>query len=151
VFEQITVPAPPRRFAQTWNADNGTLYLGVGDGRNGVQVYCEKNTIGLTKWTDTSAITQTKLLQPTVAKWRTKAPHVEGREVFDAVRAALVQYLYFEDDRLYDFLTVWIIGTYVYAVFDYYGYVFLYSAEPRCGKTQALDVIGHLAFDAIIP
>ena len=43
------------------------------------------------------------------------------------------------------------LGTYVFSVFQYYGYLWLTSPERRCGKTRALDILAWLCFHATEP
>ena len=67
------------------------------------------------------------------------------------VSETVQRYVYFSDQRLYTLLAMWIAGTYVVSIFSHYGYVFLHSTVPRCGKTRVEEVTSHLAFEATSP
>jgi hypothetical protein len=153
ILKRITVPQPTRRFLQSWNPDVPCLYFGVSDGRTGVLVYAN-NQIKVARWGgDDSALVPSRLLQPTVVRLAAMptAPAIHGADLFDRVRAVLSDYVHFDDPRVLDLLTVWIIGTYVYALFSHYGYLFFHSKLPRSGKTRTLEVLSHLAFNATTP
>jgi hypothetical protein len=48
-------------------------------------------------------------------------------------------------------LALWLVGTYLYMVFEYFPYFVLRSPEKRCGKSRALDLIALLGFNAHQP
>jgi hypothetical protein len=74
-----------------------------------------------------------------------------GETLFRSVRDQFHDYIHFSDERIFSLLATWTIGTYVYTVFSHYGYVFVYSAVPRSGKTRLLEIMSHLAFEATSP
>lgn len=51
------------------------------------------------------------------------------------------RFVYFERAEFYTLLAVWIIGTHCYELFDYYGYLFIYSPLRHSGKSRLLEVL----------
>src|SRR5262249_3922358 len=45
----------------------------------------------------------------------------------------------------------WIMGTYCYQLFNYFGYIWLTSLGPECGKSLVAKIISMLAFNASPP
>ena len=152
ILKKITPPQPAQRFLQSWNPDVQRVYFGVGDGVTGVVASFDKN-VKVGKWTgDEAAVVRSKLLRDLVEPLYHKKPReIDGRQLFDQVRAVVADYVHFEDERVLDLFTLWIIGTYAYSIFSHFGYFFFFSKLPRSGKTRALEVASHLAFDATIP
>lgn len=75
---------------------------------------------------------------------------VPGATLFGQLTAFLRRFIVMGDDLL-DLLALWIVGTYLYAIFEYFPYLVLRSPEKRCGKTRTLDSISLLAFNAHQP
>jgi hypothetical protein len=49
------------------------------------------------------------------------------------------------------FLALWLMGTYCYSLFNYFGYVWLTSLGPGCGKSLVAKILSMLAFNATPP
>ncbi len=45
-------------------------------------------------------------------------------------------------------VTLWLMGTYVHRIFDWYGYTWLTSPSRRTGKTRLLEIISTFAYNA---
>ncbi|THJ23577.1 MAG: DUF3631 domain-containing protein [Nitrospira sp. CG24E] len=75
---------------------------------------------------------------------------VNGAELITRLEAFVTRYLSLPHDAGL-LVAVWIVGTYLYQVFEYFPYLVLRSPEKRCGKTRLLDVISLLAFNAHQP
>jgi hypothetical protein len=172
ILEQIKDPVPTIRFLQSWHSEGRCLNFGCGDGEKGVRVTLEhdrrvlrlvrgngeparrvaatiKGGISLWHWKgDRSAIMRTRLSQSSVKRLENMNGRLDGRTVFTCVRSVLHDYLHFDDERLYDLIGLWILGTYLYVLFSHFGYLFLHSLLKRSAKTRLLEVISHLAFDA---
>jgi hypothetical protein len=73
--------------------------------------------------------------------------HVEAKELFEGIKWYFKRFLRFPDKFYYDFLTLWVMATYHFRLYDAFGYIFL-SAVKGSGKTQALQIVEWLAFNA---
>jgi len=63
------------------------------------------------------------------------------------LRKSMAEHLDFTDERVYDFLTAWIVGTYFYPIFKHYPYV--HFTGPRAtGKSQCLHFLECLCHNA---
>ena len=71
------------------------------------------------------------------------------KETFLEIRRTIQHYIDFSDDRTYDFLTCWIIGTYFYPIFSHYPYVH-FTGPKGSGKSQCLHVLRCLCHNAKI-
>jgi DNA primase len=71
------------------------------------------------------------------------------QKTFSEVRAAMQRYIDFTDERVYDFLACWIIGTYLFPIFSHYPYVH-FTGPKGSGKSQCLHVLRNLGHNAKI-
>lgn len=143
LLEQIRPFAPKLRFLQSWDRDKSVLRYGCGDEKNAVCVGSDRSV----EKADT-AERVSKLKTSTVKDFVTGST---AASPFDVISTTLRDYVYLQDERLYNLFSAWIVGTYVYSMFSHFGYLFLFSDQPRCGKTRAEEVISHLAFEATEP
>jgi hypothetical protein len=140
---EIEPPGSARRFLQNWDPDTRVVRFGCGDGKVSVQVGSD----GTVDAYEGSA-------SPTKLQRRTAQRFLEGeaaKKPLSDIQQILRQYLHFRDPRQYALLSTWIMGTYVYSIFSHFGYLFLYSAQKRCGKTRAEEITSHLAFEGTPP
>lgn len=75
------------------------------------------------------------------------APHLSS--VFDLIRASFMDYVYFEKSIFYDFMSVYIIATYFYPLFQAFPLLVLYG-PTESGKSLTMQIIEHLAFNAMM-
>ncbi|MBX3328298.1 MAG: hypothetical protein U0223_08255 [Nitrospira sp.] len=75
---------------------------------------------------------------------------ISGPELFERLEAFLRRFVIMGED-LPALLTLWLMGTYCYTVFEYFPYLVLRSPEKRCGKSRTLDLISMLGFNAHQP
>ncbi|MBS7647380.1 hypothetical protein KEJ24_06055 [Candidatus Bathyarchaeota archaeon] len=73
---------------------------------------------------------------------------VNPAEVYDMVKKAYQTYIEFENPDIYDFITLWTVGTYFFHLFNTYPYVYV-GGLKQAGKTKLLTVASLLAFNAI--
>jgi len=73
---------------------------------------------------------------------------VNPTEVYEMIKTAWKTYLEFEEEVVYDFLTLWTVGTYFFHLFNSYPYVYI-GGLKRSGKTKVLTVASLMAFNAI--
>jgi hypothetical protein len=64
------------------------------------------------------------------------------------IQALLLQHVFFKERRYALLIAVWVVGTYVYDLFTFYGYLWLNSPEKRCGKSLLMDVLEKVASNA---
>lgn len=62
--------------------------------------------------------------------------------IYDYVR----RFIRFPNDAYASFLSLWIMGTYVFMIFRYYPYVWL-NAEKGSGKTLLMEILSSIAFN----
>lgn len=68
------------------------------------------------------------------------------RQLFEKIREHLKKYIFLKEDNLYSVLSLWMIGTYVYRLFDAFPYLHV-SVEPGSGKSTLLQVMTDIAFN----
>jgi len=73
---------------------------------------------------------------------------VDLASVYEMVKEAWETYIEFENPVVYDFLTLWTIGTYFFHLFNAYPYVYI-GGLKRTGKTKVLTVASLMCFNAI--
>lgn len=68
--------------------------------------------------------------------------------VIDNVADFLRRFVFLENASLYSLISLWIVSTHRYKVFDFAGYIFAYSVEPACGKSRLLEVLDLLVYNS---
>lgn len=80
---------------------------------------------------------------------------LEGRtelnplNLFDEIEKYIRRFIILPDKETYRFLALWTIGTYVFRVFRYYGYLHLIG-EKSSGKTLLMEVLAPICFNGQI-
>ena len=69
-------------------------------------------------------------------------------KLFKEIRDLFDKYMDYREERLYDFLTYWCIGTYLYPLFPAYPYIFL-NGKSETGKSKTLSICEGLCFNAV--
>jgi len=72
----------------------------------------------------------------------------DGTEMLKGLKEVLESYICYSDPRHCLLHALWIIGTYCYSLFSYFGYLFFHSSKMRSGKTTALELSSRLAYEA---
>lgn len=83
-----------------------------------------------------------------VEAWLNGHVEVEPQELYIAVKTMFETYIEFEDSTVYDFLTLWTIGTYFFHLFNTYPYLYIHGMK-RTGKTKLLTVLSLQSYNAI--
>jgi len=83
-----------------------------------------------------------------VKAWLNREASVNPDELYIAVKTAFETYIEFEDARVYDFLTLWTIGTYFFHCFNAYPYLYI-GGTKQSGKTKLLTLLSLLCHNAI--
>lgn len=74
--------------------------------------------------------------------------NVDVVEVYKEIELLFQKYVWYPNKKYYKFLPLVVIGTYLFMIFDCFGYVFL-NALKRSGKTRTLEIFSAIAFNAI--
>jgi hypothetical protein len=80
---------------------------------------------------------------------RNEENDISGPQLFKDIKEKLMLYIELPDEKLYDFLTLWIAGTYFIQIFNTYPYVYV-SGIFDSGKSKLLILCSCLSFNSII-
>jgi len=70
-------------------------------------------------------------------------------ETYHRVKNLLLASIDLMDDETYSFLTTWIIGTYLFPVFNVFPYIH-FNGSKGVGKTTSLEVLAELCFNGLL-
>jgi hypothetical protein len=76
-------------------------------------------------------------------------PQLTPKNTFSALRGLIRDHIYIENSNIEALLSLWIMGTYVYSLFNAYPYLHIVAAAGS-GKTTALELIESTAFNSIM-
>lgn len=65
------------------------------------------------------------------------------RDLIFKIRGLLKRHVFFKDHRLPLLIAVWVLGTYVYDLFIFFGYLWINSPVKRCGKSRLADILSQ--------
>ena len=71
---------------------------------------------------------------------------MEPNQLFQEVKTQFLTYLDLNNQRFYDFLTLWVIGTYYHQLFNSYPYVYM-NGPTNSGKSKTLELCSCIAFN----
>jgi len=74
--------------------------------------------------------------------------NVDGKDLLNRIQTLLTDHIIFKDARISLLLAVWILGTYFFKAFRFYGYVWVNSPVKRCGKSLVLDILSLVCFNS---
>jgi hypothetical protein len=83
-----------------------------------------------------------------IKDWLDGKASVDPQELYIAIKTSFETYIEFEDSTVYDFLTLWTIGTYFFDVFNAYPYLYI-GGMKQVGKTKLLTLLSLLCHNAI--
>jgi len=72
----------------------------------------------------------------------------EKAQLLEKLKNEFTTYIEFSDERLYDFLALWSIGTYLFPLFNTYPYVYV-GGISQSGKTKLLTLCSCICFNSI--
>ena len=72
---------------------------------------------------------------------------IDPCELFEQIRDVLTEFVCFDDTRLYDYLSILVILTYVKPIFDTVPIIGI-NGPPESGKTRLLEILEEVAFNA---
>lgn len=80
-----------------------------------------------------------------IGDWVGNRPCPSPKEIFNAVRTFLENYIWFRQDWEYDVCALWVMHTYHYAMFPWTPYLWI-TGTMNTGKSLILDIFSLLAF-----
>ena len=69
-----------------------------------------------------------------------------SQEIFEKIKKQFMEYLDLPKKEWYDYLTLWVMGTYVYSFFNAYPMIYLYGLK-NTGKTKVMTISSLLSFN----
>ncbi len=72
------------------------------------------------------------------------APVPTTEELVNKIAGVISKHLYLPDYRLPTLVAVWILGSHLYDLFPYYGYLWITGPGKRCGKSTLLSILNEL-------
>ena len=85
---------------------------------------------------------------PSAQRWtdgEAKVP--ESWDMYQRIRRIYETHVEFTDEMTYDFMSLWLLATYFFRLFDTFGYVH-FGGTKESGKTQNLRILQVLGFNA---
>jgi hypothetical protein len=73
---------------------------------------------------------------------------VDPRELFEEIKETFAFYIEFPSPEIYDLMTIWVLGTYLFPIFNTFPYIYV-GGVKQTGKTKTLHVTSLLAFNSI--
>lgn len=92
---------------------------------------------------------QTRLSIESVQRYLNSTEILPPALTFIEIRQVLLKFVDFRKETDADVLTLWLMGTYCFPIFDAFPYIYLIGVK-RSGKTKTLLLIEKLAFNAIL-
>jgi len=77
-----------------------------------------------------------------------RAETINKTELFNEINSKFKHYMDIDDNRIFDLVTCFVLGTYCFMLFNSMGYLFL-NCEKNSGKTKLTNIIGYMSFNAI--
>jgi len=71
---------------------------------------------------------------------------IEKQLVFDEIRNTISYYMDVKDERIFDIVTCWVIGTYCYELFESYGYLYFHALRES-GKSKFKKILRLVGFN----
>jgi hypothetical protein len=85
---------------------------------------------------------------PAAQRWTDgEATAPEPWDIYKRIRTVYENHVEFSDEMTYDFMTLWLLATYFFRLFDTFGYVH-FGGTKESGKTQNLRILQVLSFNA---
>ena len=85
---------------------------------------------------------QEDFLLPDITPW---PDYVDGPSLVEELVNTIEKYVYLPDGAA-DVAAIWVLHTYLLEGYTFTPRLFIYSPEPRCGKTTFLDILEYLCY-----
>ncbi|MCZ6769845.1 MAG: DUF3631 domain-containing protein, partial [Acidobacteria bacterium] len=66
--------------------------------------------------------------------------------IIDSLVRFLERFVFLKDKSLYQLISLWVVSTHNYQLFDYTGYIFAHSIKSSSGKSRLLEVLNLLVY-----
>jgi hypothetical protein len=76
---------------------------------------------------------------------------ISAKTLFDDLQYCFKRHAVFKDSSVATILALWVMGTYCYCLFNYFGYLWFTSLGPSHGKSLVEKLISMLSFNATQP
>ena len=70
-------------------------------------------------------------------------------DLFNSIFTVLTSFICFQSDEEPIVITNWIVSTYLADMFSYAGYLHIFSATERCGKSKSIEVVECLVHEPL--
>ena len=94
----------------------------------------------------TANVEGSRLSFATVLRFQTEPAFPIPTNVYRQVRTYIQSVIFLREVELYDVITIWIMGTYLFRSFRYFPYLHL-RAEKGSGKTLLMEILSAIAFN----
>ncbi len=74
---------------------------------------------------------------------------IDKQELFNKIKSQINKYMDLYDPRISSMISCWIIGTYIFDLFESYGYILL-TSQKATGKSKLLKLISLMSRNSII-
>jgi hypothetical protein len=91
--------------------------------------------------------TESKLTKECINRFR-NGEIVSDHDLVSRLTDFFSSYVFFKNERILIFLSVWVMGTYLFRLFRCYGYIWINSSTIRCGKSHLLDLLSRVSFNS---
>ena len=157
-IEEIANANLKERFSIGQDFINNQLIYGIKFGTNSYILTSNKNFIALKDVENTlGIIPKNETVEISKLKSSTIQNFVSGTEniflspqnLFNKINNYIRKYIFFQDEKTYTVLTLWIFTTYCYKIFSYIPYLHL-RGDKGAGKSTLLTILKNLCFNAIM-
>jgi len=131
---------------------DGTIYTGLRHNGEDYVVNSNNEITSLKLATSNGVILRTNSVEgsrlsfSTVLRFQTEPTFPFTIDVYRRVRTYIESVIFLRDIELYDVITIWIIGTYLFSSFRHFPYLHL-RAEKGSGKTLLMEILSAIAFN----
>ena len=119
-------------------------------GSKAEKIVCYKEELGKLKFRLKHSVVRlpNRWSLSSVKAWLNREAEVSPEELYTSIKTSFENYIEFEDSTVYDFLTLWTIGTYFFHCFNAYPYLYI-GGMKQVGKTKLLTLLSLLCHNAI--
>jgi len=81
-----------------------------------------------------------------IKKWLSSTTKINYKGVYERIRDKIKYYMDVRDERIFDVVTCWVIGTYCYELFESYGYLY-FNGLKESGKSKFKKILKLIGFN----
>jgi len=124
--------------------DNSDKFFIINSDREILSPYAENSNIRLKG----EPIKYNKWSLSSMNDYKNSLSSIPPKDLFNEIVETLKFYLELPQEELYDFLALWIMGTYLFPMFKSYPYVYV-GGIKQTGKTKTLQITSLMSFNSI--